>query len=136
MTRTRLATFVLRIDAAANLAAALACLVAAGPLADVLRLDAAWPVVALAVVFAANGVACWRAAAAAGQPDPSALRRLAAVDVVFAAAVGLLALTDPTGMASGTRWALGGLADLTLVVGAAKLLTSRGARLPRAATVR
>lgn len=135
MTRTRFATLVLRIDAAANVAAALGCLVAAGPLADLLRLDATWPVTALAAVFAANGIACWRAAAA-GEPDPTALRRLAVVDGVFAAAVGLLALTDPTGMAVRTRWALGGLADLSLVVGAAKLLTSRTGRLPRAATVR
>lgn len=132
MNRARFATVVLRVDAAANLAAALACLALAGGVADLLGLGARWPVVALAAVLAANGLACWRAAAS-GAPDRVALRGLAVVDAVFAVAVGALALADPTGMAAATRWVLAGVADVALLVGVAKLFAARGTQ--QAATV-
>lgn len=125
MTTERLAPLVLRLDAGANAALALAIGTAAPLLVEAGGLEASWPLGALAVLLAGNGVACWRAAA---RPTPAALVALAGVDLVFAAVIGGLALADPTAADVWLRWGAAGMADVVAVVGLAKLWWARALR--------
>jgi hypothetical protein len=130
MTHARLATLTLRLDAAANAGLALVLLAGGRPLADAARLGSTAPLLAVALLLAVNAVLCWQAAASTA---PVALRRLAAVDVVFAVAVVAVALSDPTGAAPWLRWALAGLGDVVAVVAAVKLFCAQRLAHPTSA---
>jgi hypothetical protein len=127
MDRARLAVPTLRLDAVANLGLAVALVIAARPLADALGLAAAWPLLLVAGGLVANGAMCW---ASSGEPRASRLRRLAAVDVVFALAVLAMAAWNPGGATGPVRWMLAGLGDVVLIVAAIKAWCAGGARIP------
>lgn len=113
---------ILRLDAAANLAGAVAVAAAASVLAQPLGLDAAWPLYVLAAIMAVYGLDQWVTA-----PDPgtAAVVAFVVVDVLFAAGVIGWALADPGGAETWARWVAGGLGELVLAVGAAKAVTWR-----------
>ena len=81
----------------------------------------------LAVLLAVNAVLCWRAGVG-DDPSPAAVRALAGLDLVFAAAVAVAALVDLSSMASPLRWTLLALGDVVAVVGVARLVLA--AKLP------
>lgn len=125
MDRLRLAVATLRLDAVANLVLAAALVAGAAPVAGELGLTETWPLVLVAALITVNGVLCW---AVSRQPQPTALRRLAGVDVVFCVAVLALAALDPGGAVAATRWVLVALGDIVAVVAAVKLWCAGGLR--------
>lgn len=116
----------LRFDALLNAVGAAVAFAAAGPVADVLGLSARWPLYALGVVFAVNGLLVWRAA---GEPRPALLVLLAEVDFVFVAGVLAAALFALPDAQTWARAALVVIAAATTLTGAAKLMGRRGPAL-------
>lgn len=111
-------SLVLRTDAVANLAGGLGLAVAAGWLAPHAGLAGPGPVLVLAGLLVANGLAnvlVDRRTTRAG------VAALVAVDVVFAGVVGAIALLDPTGAEPAVRWSLAALADASVAVGVTKV---------------
>ena len=125
MTLARVTAPILRLDAIANGAIAVALLIAARPLADAANFSSTWPLLVVAALLAANGVACWAAARSAA---PALVRELGIVDVVFTAAVMAFAVLDPTAAGGWLRAALATLAGAVGIVGAIKLVGAN--RLP------
>jgi hypothetical protein len=127
MDRAQLAVLTLRLDAVANLGLAVAVTVGARSLAGVLGLPEAWPLLLVAGALVANGALCWASSSA---PRASSLRRLAAVDVVFALAVLAVAAWNPGGLTAPPRWLLAGLGDVVLIVAAIKAWCAGGIPQP------
>ena len=125
MDRSRLAAVTLRLDAVANVALAVALVALATPLARAVGLSP-WLLAAVAAAIVVNGALCWIAAAA---PRPDVLRRLAAVDVVFAAAMFALAALDPGAAVAPARWGMAALGDIVAVVALVKLWCARDLRV-------
>lgn len=119
-TRSWLPAF-LRADAALNFAGMLTLLLAARPVADVVGLEATWPLYALAAVFAVNGV---ELLLTARDPKPGMLTALAVLDAVFIAVVLAYALSAD-GAETWARWTIVLIAGATVVTMSAKLLSRR-----------
>lgn len=113
---------VLRFDAALNAAGVVILAVLGGGIADVLGLDAAWPLYVVAALLAVNGI---EVAMAARDPRPGLLLVLAVFDFAFVAAVVAFAATGD-GIESWARIALYVIAAATVVTGEAKLLGRKG----------
>lgn len=119
---TPITTTVVRLDGIANLVAGVGLAVLAAPAAQALALDATWLMFLAAAGFAVFGLEHLVVASrGAGQM----VSRLAAVDVLFAVVVLAVAIANPTGAGTGTRWVLAILADLALTVGALKYWLQR-----------
>ena len=116
---------VLRVDAVANIAGGVALAVLSGWLAPLAGLTTTGPVLVLAAVFVANGIAN---AVVDRRPTPAGVGGLVAVDLAFAVAAVGVALADPTAAEPAVRWAMAAVGDLSAVVGLAKLWTLRAAR--------
>lgn len=125
MTTARL-SLLFRLDAVANVAIGVAALgLLAAP--DLLGL----PRFVLAIVGVAALANAVDLARTARQPvpEPAAVRRAAAVDVVFAAPLLAIAVVGLSGQGDAARWILAIVADVSLVVAACKLLGLRTLRL-------
>lgn len=129
MDRVRLAVVTLRVDAVANVALAVALAAGARPIADLVGLSQAWPVLLLAVLMVVNGAACW---AVARRPAADRLRRLAAVDAMFVAALLAVAVLNPGDAPAAARWGMVVVADVAAAVGVVKLWCSSDARVAQA----
>jgi len=129
MTIAWISALLLRLDAAANAVLAAILLAGSAPLSRAAGVDDGWPLLAIGVVLALNGVLCWQTARS-GRLSSGALRRLAAGDLLFVVAVAAVAIADLTGAMSWLRWTLVALADVVAAVAAAKLVCAR--RLPAA----
>jgi hypothetical protein len=115
MTIAWISALLLRLDAAANAVLAAILLAGSAPLSRAAGVDDGWPLLAIGVVLALNGVLCWQTARS---------------DLLFVVAVAAVAIADPTGAMSWLRWTLVALADVVAAVAAAKLVCAR--RLPAA----
>lgn len=116
---------ILRTDAVANLAGGALLLALAGWFAPSAGLDGPGPVLALAALFLANGVAN---AVVARRTTPGGVAALAAVDVAFAGVAIGVAVLDPTGADTAVRWSLAGMGELSAAVGVGKVLTLRASK--------
>lgn len=119
-------SLVLRTDAGANLAGGLVLAGAAAWLAPHAGLDRSGPILLLAGLLVANGVAN---VLVDRRPTRAGVTALVTVDVVFAGVMAAVALLDPTGAEPAVRWSLAVLADLSAVVGIAKVWTGRSSNL-------
>lgn len=119
---THTLTTLLRLDAAANVAGAIALFAAAAWLAGPIGLGSTWPLWLVAVLFVVNGI---ENALVARRTTTAGLTGLVAVDLVFAIAVLGIAVTDPTGAETWARWGMAGLAGITAAVGIAKVVGRR-----------
>lgn len=118
---------ILRLDAAANLAGAVALGLLAPVLAGPVGLAAAWPLWLLAAGLAIYGVENWLTSR---RPHRRGVLALIAVDALFAAAVVVLVVADPTGAEPWVRGVLLAVTGLALIAGAVKAhgLRHRGPR--------
>lgn len=124
MTTARLSQL-FRLDAAANAAMAIAALaLLAAP--DLLGLPR-WALVLIAVLATANALDL----ANTGRQSPiapAAVRRAVAVDVAFGVAMVAVAAVGLDGQSDAARWVLAAVGDVSLVVGALKLVGARAVR--------
>lgn len=124
MTTARL-SLLFRLDAAANAAMAIAAIaLLAAP--DLLGLPR-WALVLIAVLATANALDL----ASTGRRTPmapAAVRRAVAVDVVFGVAMVAVAAVGLDGQSDAARWVLAAVGDVSLVVGALKLVGARAVR--------
>lgn len=116
---------ILRTDAVANLAGGVLLAAVAGWLAPHAGLGGRGPVLALAALLVANGLAN---AAVDRRPSTGRVFALAGVDLAFAVAVLAVAVLDPTGAEPAVRWGLAGLGDLSAIVGVGKVLAVRASK--------
>lgn len=115
-------TTAVRLDGIANVLAGVALAVLAAPAAEVLGLDATWPMLLAAAGLVGFGV---EHLVTASRGTGHVIPWLVAGDVTFAVAVVALAITNPFEAGTGARWVLAGLGDLALTVGVAKLWLHR-----------
>lgn len=123
-----LLTRTLQLDGVANAAAGVALIPAAGWLSGPTGVEA-MPLRIIGLVLIAYGI---ENLLVARTPTRRGVAGLAAVDLVFAAIALVAAVLDPTGAATGVRWTVAVVADLSLVMGVVKLAGLR--RLEPAAT--
>lgn len=112
----------LRLDAVACMAGGAAVAAASGLLAPAIGLGTPWPVVVAGVALVVYGEVQWALARGRGDGHPSrrAVGSLVAADLVFAAVLLEIALTDPFGADVWARWTLAAAADTSAVMGLAK----------------
>jgi hypothetical protein len=110
-------TRLLRLDAVANIAGGAGLALASGLLAPALGMSSPWPLVAVGVALAVYGELHLMVA---GDPTRRGVTALIAADLLFAAALLDIAVTDPFGAGAWARWLLAAVADLSAVVGLAK----------------
>lgn len=123
-----LLTRTLQLDGVANTAAGIALVPAAGWLSGPAGVGA-MPLRIIGLLLIAYGI---ENVLVARTPTRRGVAGLAAVDLVFAAIALAAAVLDPTGAATGVRWTVAVIADLSLVMGVVKLAGLR--RLEPAAT--
>lgn len=123
-----LLTRTLQLDGVANAAAGIALVPTAGWLSAPTGVDAL-PLRIVGLLLVAYGIENLLVARA---PTRRGLAGLAAVDLIFAVLALGAAVLDPTGAATGVRWTVAVIADLSLVMGIVKLAGLR--RLGHAVT--
>ena len=116
-----LLTRTLQLDGVANAAAGIALVSAAGWLSGPTGVDA-MPLRIIGLVLIAYGI---ENLLVARTPTRGSLAGLAAVDLVFAAIALAAAVLAPTDAATGVRWTVAVVADLSLVMGIVKLVGLR-----------
>jgi hypothetical protein len=122
--KTVFLTRLLRLDAVANIAGGAGLALASGLLAPALGMSSPWPLVAVGVGLALYGDLHL---IVARNPASRAVTALIAADLLFAAAVLDIALTDPFGADTWARWLLAAVADLSALVGLTKWYALRRA---------
>jgi Na+/H+ antiporter NhaA len=115
-------TRTLRIDAAANALAGAVLVAAGGWLATPLGLAAGWPLRFVGAALAAYGA---ENLLVARRPTAVTLTGLVVVDLLFGAAVLVVAIANPTAAEGWARWTLAAAADLSLAFGVMKLFGLR-----------
>jgi hypothetical protein len=118
---------VVRADALINVTGGLALMLAGGWLAPYVGLASGWPLRVAGVLLVVYGL---ENHLVARRPTASGWTGLIAVDVGFAAAMLVLAITDPTGAVSWMRWALVAVGLASLTFGMIKLAGRRLLREP------
>lgn len=124
---------ILWADAAANVVAGAALLVAGGWLAEPAGLGTAGPIRVVGVLLVIYGV---ENAMVARRPTRTGINLLIAVDLLFALAAIAVAVYDPAGAATWVRWATVVIADLSATMGVTKIVRGRTADPRFAAPVR
>lgn len=112
-----LLTRTLQLDGIANTAAGIALVAAAGWLTGATGVGVL-PLRIVGLLLVVYGI---ENLLVARTPTRGGLAVLAAVDLIFAAGALAVAILDPTGAATGVRWTVAVIADLSLVMGIAKL---------------
>jgi hypothetical protein len=113
-----------RLDGVANLAGGAALIAASTWLAPAIGLTTAWPLILLGLALVAYGEVHW-AIARRSQPQRRTMATLIALDLVFAAAMLDLAITDPFGADPWARWLMAAAADMAAIAGLAKWYGAR-----------